>query len=128
MSRIPTEHFSLRELQCPCCERADFQEGFLDRLERLRVDFGEIMPINSGFRCPNYNETVSKTGRNGPHTRGAVDVAVCGAKTYRMLLAALRAGFTGIGLRQSGPYPARFMHLDALPHSLTSPRPRIWTY
>jgi len=124
-----TPHFKLRELQCRCCGRMGIDQDFLNRLEDLRVAYGKPMIINSGYRCPRYNNRVSTTGLNGPHTIGAVDVRVSGAEAHILLHMALLVGFSGIGVKQHGPHEGRFIHLDNLPiHAPSHPRPWVWTY
>lgn len=123
-----TKHFSLNELKCKCgCGRMELSPAFLAKLEELRVAYGKPMIITSGFRCPRYNALISATGDTGPHTVGAVDIAIAGPDAYTLLQLAMLIGFSGIGLRQKGPFPSRFIHLDDLPPT-THPRPRVWTY
>lgn len=123
-----TPHFTLKELQCRCgCGRMGMDQAFLERLEDLRIAYGKPMIINSGYRCPDYNDRISSTGRTGPHTLGAVDVRISGAEAHRLLAMAMLIGFTGIGVKQHGPGGGRFIHLDNLP-AHNHPRPRVWTY
>ena len=83
------------------------------------------MSLSSAYRCPDHNDAVSSTGRNGPHTIGAADVKVSGAKAKELLMAACDAGATGIGVSQKGPHAARFIHIDRLEGDS---RPWIWSY
>ncbi|MDW7774674.1 MAG: D-Ala-D-Ala carboxypeptidase family metallohydrolase [Desulfobulbaceae bacterium] len=123
-----TPHFSLCELQCRCgCGRMGIDPAFLERLEDLRVAFNSPMIIASGYRCPEYNDRISTTGRTGPHTRGAVDILIHGKAAHILLHMAFIVGFSGIGIRQSGPMSGRFIHLDNLT-THNNPRPRVWTY
>jgi zinc D-Ala-D-Ala carboxypeptidase len=122
------KNFSRDELKCKCgCEQVVFEQRTLDRLQRLRDRFGP-MHITSGYRCPTYNEKVSKTGRTGPHTKGAVDVQVTGEKALQLLTLAIEGGFTGIGVSQKGSHDTRFIHLDDLPNATGQPRPWLWSY
>ena len=87
------------------------------------------MRVTSGYRTPEHNRRVSRTGYEGPHTTGrAVDVAAFGERALRIVRIALAHGFTGIGLKQNGPHHLRFVHLDDLAGDHRTPRPRIWTY
>ena len=116
-----TPNFSRAELTCKCgCGRMEIPLEFVLMLERVRARVGFPMRISSGYRCPDYNERISSTGRDGPHTKAAVDVAVSGKDALRVLLAALREGFTGIGVQQKGT--GRFIHLDRRVD------PTIWSY
>lgn len=111
---------------CSCGGRADMQDSFMDRLQQLRNGYARPMMVTSGFRCPNYNERISTTGRTGPHTTGrACDIAVSGENTYHLMGCAYALDMRGIGLKQHGPHAGRFMHLDDLGGRT---RPGCWTY
>lgn len=122
--------FKKTEFDCPCCGGNQMSETFLRKLDdhRGRVDFPFI--VTSGYRCPNHNEQVSSTGRNGPHTTGrAVDLAIFGRNAHRLIQqGALGGWYSGIGLKQHGPHAARFVHLDDLEQTDGRFRPTIWTY
>jgi uncharacterized protein YcbK (DUF882 family) len=122
-------HFSPGELTCPCgCDEMRIDEIFMARLERLRYRVNRPLPITSGYRCTSYNNTVSITGPDGPHTTGhAVDIAISGVDVPLLVRHALQTGLTGIGLKQHGPHAGRFVHLDDLSGE-GWPRPRIWSY
>ena len=99
---------------------------FMDRLQRLRGDLGFPFVVMSGYRTPAYNASVSATGLNGPHTTGrAVDIRIAGRQAYDLIEAALAYDFTGIGVKQHGPWGARFLHLDDLQGDK---RPNLWSY
>jgi len=122
-----TEHFKDKELACKCCGKQQMRVGFMSQLEALRMTYDKPMIVTSGYRCPDHNSKVSSTGKFGPHTTGcAVDIAVHGRRAYELLGLAIRFGFTGIGLKQSGDNFGRFIHLDNL--LIDYPRPTIWTY
>jgi len=127
MTRCETTHFSRAELQCHCgCGQCRMDTIFMTRLEQLRVAFGKPMRLSSAYRCPDYNERISKTGRTGPHTTGrAVDVLVSGEDAYRLVQLALEHGFTGIGISQKGAHENRFIHLDDMEGKT---RPWVWSY
>jgi zinc D-Ala-D-Ala carboxypeptidase len=123
-------HFSQSELACHCgCGQFDMDAVFMERLELLRVAFGQPMPITSAIRCPNHNAQVSKTGFTGPHVTGqAIDVQVSGHSAHTLITLALKHGFKGIGISQRGAHNKRFIHLDMLNNGPNSPRPWIWSY
>ena len=118
-------NFTAREMRCSCpCGRADMDPDFMAALQRVREAYGRPMKVTSGFRCPDYNAKISKTGHDGPHTTGkAADVAVSGEGAYHLLHAAI--GMLGIGMKQHGPHVTRFLHLDTTDGPM---RPRIWSY
>lgn len=100
--------------------------SFMDKLQTLRTLSGVPLHLSSGYRDPHYNDKVSHSGLTGPHTTGrAVDVKVYGEEALLVVSHAAAAGFTGIGLKQSGVYDTRYVHLDDL---TAGTRPWIWTY
>ena len=94
---------------------------FMERLQRLRLEFGKPMRITSGYRCPSHPIEAKKTAP-GPHSTGlACDVGVQGADAHQLLGLALAQGFKGIGVQQKGE--GRFLHLD-----LMTEQGRLWSY
>ena len=103
------------------------EQDFMNKIEELRMYIGFPIVVTSAARCPEHNSRVSGTGRTGPHTTGrAIDLGVGGDRAYKVLLAALSMGFTGIGVNQKGP--ARFIHIDDLENTPSRPRPYVWSY
>lgn len=119
-------YFRLSEFNCSHCGQNHTDFAFIDRLDELRARCGFPLKINSGYRCPDHNAAVSKTGRTGPHTRSAVDLEVDRGRAYIVLREALAMGFSGIGVAQRGE--SRFIHLDDLPDAAGQPRPTVWSY
>ena len=122
-----TKNFTYNELKCRGTGICDMSPSFLERLQLIRDDFGRPLNPSSGFRAPEWNEKVSSTGRNGPHTTGhAVDIQIFGAEALELIKIAQAHGITGIGFKLHGPRGKRFIHLDDLtaPH----PRPNSWSY
>lgn len=116
-------HFSRAEMACRGAGECRVDPDFLDLLERIRYEFGRPMKVNSGYRSPEYNAKVAKTGATGPHTTGrAVDIAVAGKDAYRLLEIAIAHKITGIGVYQKGK--ERFLHLDILEND---DRPMVWS-
>lgn len=104
-------------------------ETFIRVLDAVRYDYGKSLAVTSGYRCPDYNDRISSTGRLGPHTTGrAADLHVVGHDAYLLLSIALDAGFTGIGVSQKGAHTGRFLHLDMLDEAEGRPRPWVWSY
>ena len=123
-----TKNFSRAELACKHCGELHMPLADIDRLQRLRDRVGHVLIVSSAYRCPTHNNTVSKTGRDGPHTKGAVDIAIHGPEAFHLLVAALALGYTGIGVHQTGPLEKRFIHLDAIDDTAELPRPALWSY
>jgi len=110
-------NFTEAEFTCRCgCGRADMDDHFMFALQNLRDRLGFPFPINSGYRCEDYN---SRMGYTQTHATGkAADIGVSRDKA-RMLVD--EAGsFNGIGVKQKGG--GRFIHLDTLD------RVAMWSY
>ena len=126
---LGTEHFTERELACPCCGINRMVTPFMAKVEAMRSVFGKPLTVSRAYSCSKHNMEVSKTGPNGPHTTGhAIDIVISGEDDYALLDIALTIGFNGIGINQKGPMDKRFLHFDDLQNSPTVPRPRIWSY
>ena len=123
-----TQNFSREELACKHCGRMEIPLPTVERLQALRDKVGHFLRVSSGYRCPEHNNAVSSTGRDGPHTRGAFDILIYGDDAYHLVQAAMEVGFTGIGVNQTGPIEKRFIHVDALADETGLPRPTIWSY
>ncbi len=121
-SRI--KYFTHEELACRCgCERSDMDQDFMEKLDRIRAEGGAPLHISSGFRCPEYNNLVSSTGIDGPHTTGrAVDIRCSGGKATRLVKAAVKHGIARYGVSQKGAHASRFIHLDDVSEEW------IWSY
>jgi len=130
MGKYLTPNFTIDELSCRGTGVCRMDENFLELLQQIRNHFGKPMVVTSGYRHPDYNEKVSKTGRTGPHTKGqAVDVLITGKDAIKLFAIAQNLGMTGIGLNQRGPHNKRFIHMDNLPDIPgKQPRPHCWTY
>lgn len=127
----PCKWFSPDEFACKCgCPtdpRTVMNRAFLVKLDLLRERCGFPLIVTSGYRCPKHNQSVSRTGPNGPHTTGrAVDLAVSRHHAWTMLRYLTAVGFTGIGFNQTGGN--RFIHVDDLCEPDHAPRPTVWTY
>lgn len=114
--------FTESEMACRCGCGALPDTAWMERLQQIRTAVGRPFNVTSGARCPAYNATVSKTGRDGPHTTGlAVDIACESVLAYAIVDEAMKAGVRRIGIQQKGS--GRFVHLDVV----TGPAV-IWTY
>ena len=70
-------HFSRSEIACKCgCGFDTFDAELLMMLENIRGYFNQPITINSGCRCPAYNESIGGS-RNSLHKLGrAADITV----------------------------------------------------
>ena len=87
------------------------------RLQIMRDDIGKPLSINSGFRNPRVNRAVRGVANSQHVTGRAADISVTGHDRKELVVAALKAGFTGIGLGRN------FLHVDTRPGPLT-----VWQY
>lgn len=123
-------HFTLEEFECNCgCSGNQIDPAFVNVLEHLRNELGLPMIVSSGYRCPAYNDRVSRTGHNGPHTTGkAADIRIMGHDAFMLLQCAFQSRrVSGIGINQKGPHAKRFIHLDCVSPELAF-RPTVWSY
>ena len=121
------KYFSIDEFRCSHCNEVHMDDDFLLILDRMRDEAGFPFVITSGYRCPEYNNTVSSTGYNGPHTTGkAVDIQCSHKEADKVLELAYKYGITGKGIKQHGS--GRFIHLDILDQATGRPRPHVWSY
>jgi uncharacterized protein YcbK (DUF882 family) len=123
-------NFIENEFVCRCgCGQAKMKSSFLEFLQDLRTTLGFPFIVNSGYRCPEYNAEISRTGLYGPHTYGeAVDLRVFGGHAVALVGSAIEQGFSGVGLDQTGKVKNRYVHLDTIEPGGAHPRPWIWTY
>ncbi len=122
-------NFTPDEMRCKGTGALLIVPEFMDRLQELRNIYGQPIHISSAYRTSQYNEKVSSTGKDGPHTTGrAVDISVYGQNAVLLIKLSIECGFTGIGIKQKGPISGRFIHLDDLKQQSGRPRPWIWSY
>lgn len=119
-------YFTQEELACKCCGVNKMDEGFMAKLETLRIMYDKPIIPTSAYRCPKHNSEVSTTGRDGPHVTGmAIDIPCSGKEAHAILGLSMYLGFKGIGIKQHGPHESRFIHLDMVESNL---RPWVWSY
>jgi len=127
LKMIENEYFSIEELKCKGTDECQMDDGFLEKLIKIREDLGRPMIITSGYRHPAHNSAIGGV-KDSPHVYGkAVDVAVMGEVAYDIIYLAIKHGMTGIGVSQRGAHERRFIHLDDM-SSDTHPRPWVWSY
>lgn len=115
------KYFTQAEFKCKHCGKCEMDQAFLDKINKLREEYGQSLVVTSGYRCPEHPAERIKVGKSGMHTTGkAADFAVEGANAQRLLMLALQHGFTGVGVQQKGG--GRFIHLD------TRDTPALWSY
>lgn len=111
-------HFSTKEFSCHCsfpdCVDQMIEQDLIDRLEKIRIDAGQPISIDSGFRCTEYQQYLAKThastvvAQKSQHELGAACDAKC-PLPYDDYLKIAEKYFTSIGLGKT------FLHLDLRP-------------
>ena len=102
MSNRLTANFTRSEMECKCgCGLMNISQSFMDRLQRLRTEYGKPMTVTSGTRCAKHNATVS-TNPQSDHVLGAgVDIACVNARDrFRLLELGFKHGFDRMGVRR----------------------------
>lgn len=93
---------------------------FMGRLISLREEFNKPMNVTSSYRPP--------PGKGNHDAGRAVDINIWGGDALKLIYLAVKHGFTGVGVKQTGPYHSRFVHLDNIENSPIKARPWLWTY
>lgn len=120
------KYFSPEELECKCdnpdCDGGQMKASFMERLVKLREHLGFPLPVSSAFRCSKHNYAVG--GADGSyHCLGqAVDIEIGYDRAYKVVEAARKFGFYGVGVSQKGK--KRFIHLDNRPQTEVA----FWSY
>lgn len=122
------EHFTVDELKCSKSGVAQFNDGFLARLEELRVAYGLPMIINSGCRSRAYQQELNPKAPNSYHVYDikhggrtgslAVDVSTKRLSQYQRE----RLIYTAASMGWSVGFYNTFLHLDRrvdLGHTIT---------
>lgn len=115
-------NFTPEEFRCKHTGKDGMQKEFMDRLQHVRDIVGFPLVINSGYRHPSHPIEAAKGHSKGEHTRGlCADIRANSSRVrYKLVAAALRAGFTRIGIGQS------FVHLGEGGEDL--PPEVLWLY
>ena len=116
-------NFKPEEFECSHCNVLKISSDLMDFLQTARDDLGPLS-ITSAYRCQDHNNSVSKTGPNGPHTTGkAVDISVKDSQHRKQLITYFASKVTGLGIAKS------FIHIDLLnADDGFEMRPNSWVY
>jgi uncharacterized protein YcbK (DUF882 family) len=113
-------YFELGEFECRCCERNGMDVAFLWTLDRARHLAGIPFKVNSGYRCPSWNQFNGGKPTSSHLIGLAADIEVKTSGAYfHTLKALIDVGFTRIGMG------TKFIHVDSDP---AKPGDLIWTY
>ncbi len=115
-------NFQVKEFICPCCGEEGIEKDFVLKLQMARdlLPAGQVMVIDSGYRCKKHNKKVGGV-EGSAHRKGwAADIR-CTNSTDRFFLvvALLNAGFKRFGNGRN------FIHCDI---DATKPQNVNWDY
>ena len=103
------KYFNQEELTCHCCNECQMNEDFMNKLLKVRADFGQPMIVSSAYRCELHNSAVGGAP-NSQHIRGnAIDIFwddYSAMEKYQLLESVLAYDLRGIGLSHE------FIHFD----------------
>jgi len=113
-----TRNFRSEEFSCKCgrsdCDAPEISRDLVLKLQAIRDAMGQPLKPTSGTRCKYWNQKIGGA-ENSYHLQGlAVDVSAAGPKKFMVVMLAIRAGITGIGVGSD------YIHLDL------RPMPAIW--
>ena len=104
---INLRYFKPSEWDCPETGENRMKESHMRRMDELRHRVGFPLVVISGYRSPRHSLERDKVGGPGFHSEGvATDVACRGPHMRKLVLEALKMGFTGIGVNKGS------VHLD----------------
>lgn len=92
-----TKNFKASEFRCKCgCGKIYISEQLVEKLQKLRDNFGKPINVNSGYRCPIQNKAVG-SDNSSPHPMGvAADIKIDGVTSKEIAVIAEQIGFDGI--------------------------------
>ena len=113
------KHFKREEFDCQVSGTNNMEQEFLEKLDELRAHCGFPFVITSGYRHPTLHPIEKKKDVPGTHAQGiAADIKITNAADrFALVNAALKLGFTGIGVASD------FIHVDT-----RGTTPVMWTY
>ena len=105
------KYFTMNEFACPCCGESQMNIDTLLRFDKARMIAGIPFKINSGYRCPEYNQNfknpkTGKASKNHPSGHGGDIDCKTGPQRIKILTGLIKAGFKRIGIRKD------FIHAD----------------
>jgi uncharacterized protein YcbK (DUF882 family) len=120
-----SKHFSKDEFECPCgCGKCEMDEGFIQKLETLRVTLNKAIYINSGYRCKRHNDTFGKRSRNSAHLLGvAADLSVTSSRDRSLIMKYC----DDLGITRKG-VGKNFLHIDTADETTGHPPWVTWHY
>ena len=119
---ITSKYFKEEEFKkaSPACSLQDMDQEFMNKLDKARELAGIPFIVNSAYRTVEHEKKMKRDGKSAHTQKCAVDIkSLNGSSHWKIINAALKAGFNRIGVNQT------FIHLDS---SKTLPQNVIFTY
>ena len=122
--------FSYDEMKCSFSGLCYIDPDMMDNLQDMRIEYGKGMRISSGYRHNTHPIEANKDVPGSHFTGKAVDVLCSGAEALYIVQLAMDFMFEGIGVKQHGNYPGRFIHIDSIgpEDNFHAPRPVLFSY
>ena len=123
-----TEHFNLREFECPCCRTVKLDPNLVEALEELRRYIADKpIIVTSGYRCHKHNASPNVKGATlSDHLLGvATDIVVRGMSPNELAIA---ASYLDGMIKRIGTYSDRgCVHIGVLERNGFPSRWGNWT-
>lgn len=103
-----SKNFTQEEFECPCCAQLVYEQGLIDKLQRLRDIMQRPFVVNSGYRCHVHNDAIGGSPRSQHMLGRACDISTNGWGAWTLYQ------FVGFATRISlsvGVYDG-FVHVD----------------
>lgn len=116
-----SKYFAYSEFVCGCgCGCCRMDSEFIYKLNQLREKCGFGFIVNSGYRCPDWNEQCGGAVNSGHCLGLAADIRCIEDRKRGLIIKnAIELGFKRIGIGKN------YLHLDMKP---TEQEITIWTY
>ena len=102
-----SENFSLHEFECrDGSNLVKLEEELIDKLQKLRVQVGKPIIVNSGYRTSEYNAKIGGAPKSQHMEGKAADIRVIGVTPVQVAKLAKQVGFRGVGIYDT------FTHVD----------------
>lgn len=112
-----TKNFKSTEFDCQgkgCCNETPIRSDLVEILQKVRDHFGVSVNVNSGYRCPKHNASISGASKTSYHMKGyAADIKVIGIHPVRVARYLETLNFKGrIGCYTWDDSGKGFVHVD----------------
>ena len=103
-------HFNSDEFQCKCGKQHSnvISKELVNKLEKLRILYGKIIVVNSGYRCQEHNKAIGGASRSQHMLGNAADIVINPSNPENPDMVAVNAASQGLRV---GLYDT-FTHCD----------------